>query len=202
MKLLVTGFGAFPGVPVNASERLVGAWRHDRPDWPFDDMRFEVLPTCYEIAGARISQLLREFQPDLALLLGVATTSGTIRLERFALNIDDSPAPDEAGALRRGLVIAPDGPQALKTPIDLDGLRAALIQEGIDAEISNHAGSYVCNHTYYSALLAASRLDWHCEVMFVHTPGIHQIATDQERAAMTDAIGQAVSALAWRLATG
>ena len=201
MKLLVTGFGAFPGVSINTSEQLVAAWMRDRPDWPFDDMKFEVLPTTYDIAGARVSELIREYQPDHALLLGVATTQSTVRLERFALNIDDSTVPDAAGTLRQSRIIAPDRPHAMTTPIDLDRLRAALMHASVIAEISNHAGTYVCNHTYYSALLAASQFQNRCDVLFVHVPGIHKSATNDERAAATDAIRQVVSALVRSLAT-
>src|SRR4051794_14321753 len=82
MRILVTGFGKFPGVAVNTSEVVVSRFAADAPDWPFGAMRFEVLPTRYEAAEVLVRELMGEFRPDRVLLLGVADTSSTARLER------------------------------------------------------------------------------------------------------------------------
>ena len=177
MKLLVTGFGPFPGVPFNSSDALVSGWIRNRPDWHFDDLRFEVLPTAYEAAGTRVAELLREFRPARALLLGVAGADCGIRMERFALNIDDGAAPDEAGQRRQARSIVAGAPDALRTMLDLEQMHGALIDQGVNAEISNHAGAYVCNHAYYCALHAAAAMMPPCKVLFVHLPRPREGAT-------------------------
>jgi len=169
MRILVTGFGKFPGVAVNTSELVVSRFAADAPGWPFDAMRFEVLPTRYEAAEVLVRELMGEFKPDRVLLLGVAETPTTARLERFALNIDDAASPDEGGVLRKGVTILAGGPAAFATAVDLQRLLADLLEAGVRAEISNHAGSYVCNHVYYTALSEAVAAGAG-QVLFMHVP--------------------------------
>src|SRR6185369_17274354 len=112
MRILVTGFGKFPGVAVNTSELVVSRFASHAPAWPFDAMRFAVLPTRYAEAEVLMRELMGEVRPDRVLLLGVADTPSTARLERFALNIDDGASPDEGGELRKGVPILAGGPAA------------------------------------------------------------------------------------------
>lgn len=180
MKLLTTGFGEFPGAPTNLTGDLVAEWQNKRPDWPFSEMFFEVLPTSYERAGARVSALIRDLEVDYVLMLGIGPVRGMIQLERFAVNIDDCTLADVFGTVRAGLPIALDCPAALMTPIDLIRLREVLVAKGILAEISNHAGSYVCNHAYFVALRGAALAKKPTRVLFAHLPRGHEISSPEE----------------------
>ena len=125
-RLLVTGFERFPGVPVNISEQLVRGWRERPPPWPFGDMRFEVLPTCYQAAGEGIARLLFRLR---SRLLSPARRGGHAvhaAPRRFALNVDDAAVPDASGDTRRGSAIVPGGPLALATAVDIVRLERAL----------------------------------------------------------------------------
>jgi pyroglutamyl-peptidase len=103
-------------------------------------------------------------------MLGVAARRDTVGLERIALNLDDSPKPDNAGAAPDGVPIEPDGPLALAATLPLVELRTALMAAGIPVAISNHAGTYVCNHVFYVALRTVERLGLPAICGFIHVP--------------------------------
>jgi pyroglutamyl-peptidase len=56
------------------------------------------------------------------------------------------------------------------TPVALEALMNHLLAAGLPARLSDDAGSYVCNHTYYAALhaIAAEGLPTRC--LFLHVP--------------------------------
>ena len=200
MKLLTTGFGEFPGVPVNLTGDLVAQWRINQPNWPFSKMYFEVLLTSYERAGMRVSRLIQDLDPDCVLMLGIGNVRGMIQLERFALNIDDCIEADVFGTVRRGLPIASGSPAALTTCADLIRLRELLVSKGILAEISNHAGSYVCNHAYFVALREAALAKKLTRVLFAHFPGYYEISLPEERGRLTDQARKAIAELVCQMA--
>ena len=93
MNLLLTGFGPFPRVPRNPTQLIVERF----PDAIAGvAIHRAVLPTIYDVAGARIEELLREHRPDVCLCLGVAGP-GVPRLETTARNHGTSDAPDHSG---------------------------------------------------------------------------------------------------------
>ena len=72
--VLVTGFGPFPGVPVNATMLLLPALSLPATKL-FPDVHFvlEVLPTEWSAGPRRLERLLAETTPDLALHFGVSS---------------------------------------------------------------------------------------------------------------------------------
>ena len=90
-------------------------------------------------------------------------------LERVAINVDDARIPDNAGA--RPIDVprsSRDGPAAYFTALPIKAMLAALHEAGIPAEVSQTAGTFVCNHVFYG-LMHALR---HRKVRggFVHIP--------------------------------
>lgn len=170
MKVAVTGFTSFPGVDLNISETLVHNWIRSAPNWKADATRFEVLPTAYDDSRLCISNLIETFRPHILVMLGVAGISSTLQFERIALNIDDCVSPDIHGIVKMGRRIADHGPAAILTAVDLDRLREYVIRKKIDVQVSNHAGTYVCNHAYYCALLSVASLHPQPQILFVHLP--------------------------------
>jgi pyroglutamyl-peptidase len=172
MNVLITGFSAFPGVPTNPTQLLINDFRLKPPKITAGpvEMAFEIIETQYALAGEQIRTLLIDFKPQFALLLGVAESRVSFGIERFALNIDDCSAADATGDVRRGRRIEKTGPGAYETRVDVDKLREYLIRSDTDVEISNHAGSYVCNHAYYTALHTIETHGLSSRVVFVHVP--------------------------------
>ncbi len=168
MKTLLTGFGPFAGVIDNPSGRIVrhfgsaGAAGHE--------ITAHVLPVSFKRADAEIRELIRAGDFDLALLLGVAGNASRFRLESIARNVDRARIPDCDGSVPQGLPIVEEGPSTLATPVDAASLQVRLAGDGFEAEVSEGAGGYVCNHAYYAALDEISQSSLKTRCLFVHMP--------------------------------
>jgi len=164
VKILLTGFDRFGDLPFNPSELTVRAMPARA------GLVCEILPTEYERAGAIIRERIGALRPDIVLGTGVAAARTSLCLERVALNIDDAEIADNAGALRSGAAIASGGPLALEAIADLPPILARLRAAGIDAVISTHAGTFICNHVFYVALTELQRIGRTARCVFLHLP--------------------------------
>ena len=170
MTILVTGFNRFGDLAFNPTQALVEQMITDPPPTSGEELRCHVLPTEYDTAANQIGALIRDIKPCLVLGFGVSTKRGKVCLERFALNLDDAAIEDNSGCTRRGEEIERGGPAALQTTVDIAAVLKRLVDEGVRAEISNHAGTFVCNHAYYRALRTLETQRFQAGCLFVHVP--------------------------------
>ncbi|MBN9074859.1 MAG: hypothetical protein BGN87_22640 [Rhizobiales bacterium 65-79] len=148
VRLLVTGFEPFPGAPVNPTEWLVGALRREPPAGDgIAAFRAEVLPVDYARVGPRLSEIGRDFSPDIAIHFGLAAECSGFRLERVARNSFAGARADNAGALPEATAICA-GPETFPSGLPLDAIHAALATAGLPVEWSDDAGAYLCNMVF------------------------------------------------------
>ena len=168
--LLVTGLDAFADLETNVSEAVVRAlpevWRHPLP------LATEVLPTAYVAAGERVRELIACRHPQAIVLLGVARARAVVQIERVALNLDDSPTPDNMQSVRCGERIDARGPVGYWSTLPLAALAARLEEMGVPAVMSNHAGTFLCNHVFYVARAEIERCGPERPCGFIHLPEI------------------------------
>ena len=169
-RILLTGFEPFGDLEINPSRLIV---EHVR-DQQRPDLIALVLPTEYQGAGSGIAAAIRDYQPDAILSLGVAQSRKTISLERVAINVDDAALADNAGVIASGERIALEGPAAYWSTLPLDAMKWALVAHDIPVSISNHAGTYVCNHTFYSARHTLECLGLSIPCGFIHVPDLER----------------------------
>lgn len=167
--ILLTGFNPFGGLEVNSSQLIVESIAERTRER--GDMVTEVLPTEYGRAGERMRDLIRELRPKAILALGVAMGAPVFRLERVALNLDDSDEPDNSGEVIRGQVIEAAGPVAYWSTLPLTRMLEGLEGLGVPARISNHAGAFLCNHVFYLARHQVELLGIPSRCGFIHVPG-------------------------------
>jgi len=173
VKTLLTGFNRFGNGEANPSQLVVENLRvksAGATDWIA-----EVLRTEFAEAGRRIVELIREHRPERIICLGFNAAGESIHLERVALNLDDTEQPDNAGARHAGKRIVEDGPLAYWSTLPIEGMREALLRRGIPAAISNHAGTYVCNHVFYVARHEVETLGLDCACGFIHLPSLERM---------------------------
>ena len=84
-----------------------------------------------------------------------------VSLERIAINCDDARIPDNAGNAPVDEPVVPGAPAAYFSTLPVKAALAALGAAGIPAEVSQTAGTYVCNHVFYG-LMHALRLTPGC----------------------------------------
>jgi pyroglutamyl-peptidase len=197
MRILLTGFGPFPGVDANPSARVVeelrtayacGAEVKLALSGAPIDLCTEVLPVAYAEAGELVRRRIADVRPDIVLMLGVAPRSDRIALERVALNLDDTPdRADNTGDAPDGRAIEPDGPLAYASTLPLLSLRNRLRAEGVAVTISNHAGAYLCNHVFYVARHAAEQIYPAPRCGFIHLPMPRELQPDGPGSAFSTA---------------
>jgi pyroglutamyl-peptidase len=164
-RVLLTGFGPFPGVPENPSGWLAEALA-DRAA-PAFDVHGHVLPTEWDAVAALAPRLHTALQPHVTIHFGVSASAKGLRIERMAHNRAAS-RPDACGAKPATKAIVSDGAAILETALPVTALAAHLRARGHTAHASRSCGRYLCNFLYYRSL---ERTQWHGgDALFVHVP--------------------------------
>ena len=171
-RILVTGFEPFGGETVNPSWEAVRALPEEIPGGRLVKAQ---IPVEYEKSGAELRRLLEKENPDLTILCGQAGGRKWVCVECCAINRDHAQAPDNAGEVRRYRPIAPEGPAAYFTDLPVEKMVAEAQAAGVPCEPSFSAGTYVCNHLYYTLLSKGRR------GCFIHVPYSAEQARDTQR---------------------
>lgn len=148
INVLVTGFEAFAGDESNPSQIIVT----QLDNMVIDNGKIfgEILPVEANKALAIIKRKILELQPNVVILLGVAKGLKSITPERVAINVQDYPIADNEGNQPIDSIISDNGENAYFSTLPIKLITANLNGAEIPAAISNTAGTYVCNHLFYS----------------------------------------------------
>jgi pyroglutamyl-peptidase len=171
IRILITGFGPFPGAPCNPTQPLVARLlRLRRP--ALDDVKLlgHVFPVTYQAVDRELPELLAKHRPQALLMFGLATRTAHVRIETRARNAVTTRWPDADRTRARKGSIAGGADAMIFGPHTAKLLRAADAT-GIDARASRDAGSYLCNYLSWRALEATGNDDTGPRlVAFVHVP--------------------------------
>jgi pyroglutamyl-peptidase len=193
LTVLLTGFEPFNGAAENPSRRAVLAVA-DGPSLPGCRVVAEVLPVSYAETGAALAAALACHRPDVLIATGLAGGRAEISVERVAINVDDAPTADNDGARRTDAPVIPGGPAAYFSTLPIKAVLGAIRAAGVPAQVSQTAGTFLCNHVFYRAChLAATELPG-LRVGFLHVPWLpEQVATQASAPSM--ALASIVAAL-------
>ena len=149
MKLLLTAFDPFGGETLNPALEAV----KQLPDriGGVEIIKLEV-PTVFGKAIDRVTAAIRQEKPDAVLCIGQAGGRRGLTPERVAINIDDARIPDNEGnqPIDRSIVVG--GPAAYFATLPVKAMVQAIRDVGLPADLSNTAGTFVCNHLLYGVL--------------------------------------------------
>ncbi|MFK0008826.1 pyroglutamyl-peptidase I [Paenarthrobacter sp. NPDC090520] len=166
--ILLTGFEPFGGDATNPSwTAVLQAARILRAE----GLTVETveLPCVFGESVDVLLQAIEAHQPELVLSVGLAGGRSRISLERVAINCDDARIPDNKGNRPIDQEVVPRGPAAYFTTLPIKAALRSLQIEGIKGEVSQSAGTYVCNHVFY-ALMHALNDRTGARGGFVHVP--------------------------------
>ncbi|HWL18404.1 MAG TPA: pyroglutamyl-peptidase I [Bradyrhizobium sp.] len=170
LRILITGFGPFPGAPFNPTMGLVKRLTQLRRP-AFDDVKFasHIFHVTYATVDRELPELIARFRPDALLSFGLADRTAFMRIESRARNAVTTTFPDaDRNRARKGSIV--DGADAtLFGPHTAILLRAAR-GTGIDARPSRDAGSYLCNYLSWRSIEAVKKKDGPSLAAFVHIP--------------------------------
>jgi pyroglutamyl-peptidase len=168
-RVLLTAFDPFGGETVNPSQEAVRRLlAGPAPDGV--ELRSVVLPVVFGEAVRGLEAAVAEHEPDLVLCLGEAGGRSAVTPERFAVNLNDAPMPDNAGQQPVDEPVVPDGPVAYSSSLPVAALVDALHAAGIPASKSSTAGNYVCNNVFYGLMHLIATRRPELRGGFVHVP--------------------------------
>ena len=110
------------------------------------------LPTVFKESAKRLNEVINDVKPDAVLSVGQQPIDATIQTE---------------------------GEAAYFTTLPIKRIVKAIREAGISAEVSNSAGTFVCNHIMYQSLFAATKADKPFKAGFMHIPFIPEQTTDK-----------------------
>lgn len=164
MAVLVTGFEPFAGLPHNPSQALL---EHLPDSISGQKLVRAVLPVNTLTVADHLEHLYRTHRPRLVLHLGLAVGRSLLSVERVALNLLDFDLPDNAGERKQDAPVLEGRPLALPTRLPYRAILSRWRDAGIPAQLSNSAGTYLCNQVMY---LALSELPQDVLTGFIHLP--------------------------------
>lgn len=193
-KVLISGFEPFGGASVNpaleAVQQMTGR-----------ELAGGVIVTCavpvvrFKAIEAVIAAIEAE-QPDYVITVGQAAGRAGITPERVAINVDDFRIPDNDGIQVVDEPVVAGGPDAYFATLPIKAMVKAMQDQGIPAQVSNTAGTFVCNHLFYGIQHYIQQLPPERRIGhgFVHIPLLPEQATDGNQPAMS--LSQIVAGLA------
>ena len=165
--VLVTGFEPFGGEGLNPSWEIVRAL----PDG-LEGHRIEKLlvPTEFGRAIEVAARAIDRLQPEVVVCIGQAGGRSRMSVERVAINIDDARIADNAGNQPIDERIREGGEPAYFCTLPVKAMVAAMAEAGVPAEVSNTAGTFVCNHLIYGVLHHIATKGLAARAGFIHVP--------------------------------
>ena len=183
MRVLITGFGPFPGAPFNPSAALAKALaRRRRPAFAALDRTVHIFATAYGSVDRELPKLLAQ-KPDIVLMFGVAGRRRQLCVETRAQNALSVLFPDASGHRPRHGTIKLDGPAALRGNAPFARLLGAARTRTRASRMSRDAGRYLCNYLYWRAL-EHSRQNGPL-TQFIHIPPVSNKARRSSRRKQT-----------------
>ena len=170
LRILITGFGPFPGAPFNPTQPLVARLTQlRRPAFSDVELISHIFHVTYSTVDRQLPELIARYRPSALLMFGLADRTAHVRIETRARNAVTTLFPDadrnraRKGSIASGADAMMFGPHAAKL------LRAA-VATGIDARTSRNAGSYLCNYLSWRAIEAVDSKRGPRLAAFVHVP--------------------------------
>jgi pyroglutamyl-peptidase len=184
LRILITGFGPFPGAPFNPTQPLVARLlRLHRPALDDVELSGHIFPVTYKAVDYELPQLLAKHRPQALLMFGLATRTPYVRIETRARNAVTMLWPDADHARVRKGSIAGGADAMMFGPHTAKLLRAAD-STGVDARASRDAGSYLCNYLGWGAIESTGSDNGPRLAAFVHVPLIARNGTPQRKGAI------------------
>jgi pyroglutamyl-peptidase len=181
LRILITGFGPFPGAPFNPTQALVARLKRlRRPALGDVELIGHIFHVTYATVDRELPLLLAKHRPQALLMFGLAGRTAHLRVETRARNAVTTLWPDaDRTRARKGSILS-DADARMFGPHTAKLLRAA-VGTGIDARASRDAGSYLCNYLSWRAIEAARSDNGPLLAAFVHVPLLARGGTSRRK---------------------
>jgi pyroglutamyl-peptidase len=175
-RVLVTGFEAFGESEKNPTAEIVRIL--DGGSIADHRVYGVALPVTAEGAPKALKKAVALHRPGLVLSLGLANGRSMLALERIAINVLDFPIPDNDGSQPTDEPVVEGGPAAYFATLPIKAILTTWREAGLPGYISNTAGTYVCNQTFYHSLHLSGEYGYRAGL--IHVPYLPEQAARAE----------------------
>lgn len=162
-RVLITAFEPYDRWQSNASWLALVELTKDLPEQPSVTTR--LYPVDYAAVRERLEQDLAD-DFDVALHLGQAPGNAAIHLEAVGINVAERGRANG----QQGEPLIDSGPVAYRSALPLGHWAGMLRSAGIPAQVSFHAGTYLCNAALYFTHHICEQRGKPTRCAFVHLP--------------------------------
>lgn len=177
MNILVTAFDPFGGESINPAQQAVEQLDNEIGRTTLHKL---IIPTVFGHAAELVIDAMDELRPDAVICVGQAGGRRAVTPERVAINVMDATIQDNAGQQPEDEPIVSDGPVAYFSTLPIKKMVQAIRDTGLPADVSNSAGTFVCNSLLYSVLHHAAQHMPDTRAVFIHVPYIPEQTTGKE----------------------
>lgn len=179
-KLLLTGFEPFLAFTVNPTMKIV----EDLDGQVIGDYEIvgKVMTVDFKSSGQQLLSHIESIQPDAVISMGLAGGRFKVTPERIAINFKDG-AADNEGHIPVDEPIREDGEPGYLSTLPIRAMVNRLLELGLPAEVSNTAGTYLCNNVMYEGLHYAKTKKPSMPSGFIHIPASHELGIQHGRIA-------------------
>lgn len=206
VKVLLTGFNPFGGELKNASWEVCKAVA--KANLPANTMLHLLqVPTVFSEAIGVVTAAIDTLKPDIIICCGQAGGRFAMSVERVAINIDDASITDNAGVQPLDVAVNAIAPAAYFSTLPIKAIVAAMQRDGVPAEVSNSAGTFVCNHLMFGVLHHLASRKIRAYAGFIHLPYLVEQVIDKadkpslSKALMVKGINSAIKATIIEIST-
>ena len=147
-KILLTAFDPFGGDSFNAAQYAV---ENCKAPEGFELCKM-IVPTVFGLAAEKVAEEIERLRPDVIISVGEGSARHMVTPERIGINVMDARIPDNAGYQPVDEKIAAGGPDAYFSILPIKAMVERMKAAGFAAEVSNSAGTFVCNSLMYGVL--------------------------------------------------
>lgn len=176
--LLLTGFEPFLTYTVNPTMKIV----EDLDGQIIGDYKIvgKILTVDFKSSGKQLLSYIEAIQPDAVISMGLAGGRYKVTPERIAINFKDGDADNE-GYVPVDEPIQHDGEPGYISTLPIRAMVNKLLEHGLPAEVSNTAGTYLCNNVMYEGLHYANTKKPSMPSGFIHIPASHELGIQHGR---------------------
>jgi pyroglutamyl-peptidase len=181
LRILITGFGPFPGAPYNPTPALVARLlRIRRPALADVTLTSHIFSVAYDAVDRDLPVVIAQHRPDALLMFGLAARTPHIRIETRARNAISALWPDASHVNVGRTLIAGRADAKLFGPHTRLLARAAQAS-GLPAALSRDAGRYLCNYLCWRGIEAVEQPNSVQLAAFVHVPLVARGSSAMQR---------------------
>jgi len=166
--LLMSGFEPFGGYESNPSYDAIAGMDEEMIDGL--DVRVIEIPVTWAGGWTTLLAEIERLNVDLVVATGVAG-SDYMRLETRGRNIMEQTDNDDV--TMNGEEIVEGGPDEVFDGLPVQEMADAMIAAGYPAQLSDDAGTYLCNHVLYNLMYYVENLATRdIDAGFIHVPPV------------------------------